>query len=80
MAGEIWHRLVLWTLERDLGGLENLSLIPGNTGTAPIQNIGAYGVELKDVFESCRAVDVTNGQLRTFSAHGLRLRIQGFLF
>ena len=68
MAGEVWHQLVLWTLERDFGGLENLSLIPGNTGTAPIQNIGAYGVELRDVFESCQAMDVSSGQLRTFSA------------
>jgi len=67
-AGENWHQLVLWTLERNYGGLENLSLIPGNTGTAPIQNIGAYGVEIRDVFESCTAMEVESGQLRTFSA------------
>ena len=67
-AGENWHQLVLWTLERNYGGLENLSLIPGNTGTAPIQNIGAYGVEIRDVFESCTAMEVESGRLRTFSS------------
>lgn len=67
MAGENWHQLVLWTLAHDYGGLENMSLIPGNTGTAPIQNIGAYGVELKDTFEFCEALEVETGELHTFS-------------
>ncbi len=67
-AGENWHELVLWTLERNYGGLENLSLIPGNTGTAPIQNIGAYGVEIRDVLESCTAMEIESGLLKTFSA------------
>lgn len=66
-AGENWHNLVLWTLEHDYGGLENLSLIPGNTGTAPIQNIGAYGVELKDTFVSCEAMEITSQKLKTFT-------------
>lgn len=67
MAGENWHNLVLWTVENNYGGLENLSLIPGNAGTAPIQNIGAYGVELKDVFVECEALEIASGKLRTFS-------------
>lgn len=67
MAGENWHEMLLWTLDNDYGGLENMSLIPGNTGTAPIQNIGAYGVELKDTFLSCEAMNVETQKLRIFS-------------
>ena len=72
MAGENWHDLVLWTLEQGYGGLENMSLIPGNTGTAPIQNIGAYGVELKDTFESCEAMKVEDQTLKTFTKKDCR--------
>lgn len=66
MAGENWHQMVLWTLEQDYGGLENMSLIPGNTGTAPIQNIGAYGVELKDTFVSCEALNIATLEIEMF--------------
>lgn len=67
MAGENWHNMVMWAIDHDFGGLENMSLIPGNTGTAPIQNIGAYGVELKDCFVSCEAVRIEDQQLVTLS-------------
>ena len=66
-AGENWNDFVKWTLIKNYGGIENLSLIPGNVGSAPIQNIGAYGVELKDVFHSCRAISVKEKTLKIFN-------------
>ena len=66
-AGENWHEFVCWCLKENFGGLENLSLIPGNVGTAPIQNIGAYGVELKDSFVSCEALHIQTQELKVFT-------------
>ncbi|KEQ13195.1 UDP-N-acetylmuramate dehydrogenase [Endozoicomonas numazuensis] len=66
-AGENWHEFVRWTLGERAFGLENLSLIPGNVGAAPIQNIGAYGVEIKDFLHSLDALDMKSGELKTFS-------------
>jgi UDP-N-acetylmuramate dehydrogenase len=62
-AGEVWHAFVLWAIQHQLGGLENLSLIPGTVGAAPIQNIGAYGVELKDHLFSVEYFDLVLGKL-----------------
>lgn len=65
-AGESWHEFVLWTIGQNFGGLENMSLIPGNVGTTPIQNIGAYGTEIKDTFVSCQAMEIATQKIRTF--------------
>lgn len=66
-AGENWHEFVLWTIDHDFGGLENMSLIPGNVGTTPVQNIGAYGTEIKDTFVSCEAMNMLTQEMKTFT-------------
>lgn len=79
-AGENWHALVQWTLAQGLGGLENLSLIPGTAGAAPIQNIGAYGAELKQVLHSVTFFDFASGSERTLTAAACELAYRDSIF
>ncbi len=79
-AGENWHALVEWTLAKKFYGLENLSLIPGSVGAAPVQNIGAYGVEVGDLIHKVTALDITTGQLVDFSASDCAFEYRDSLF
>ncbi|HSM63369.1 MAG TPA: UDP-N-acetylmuramate dehydrogenase [Gillisia sp.] len=79
-AGENWHEFVLYTLQHNWGGLENLSLIPGNVGTSPIQNIGAYGVELKDYFYSCEAINIQTLEIVNFTAEECEFAYRNSIF
>ncbi|ROL66595.1 UDP-N-acetylmuramate dehydrogenase [Pseudomonas vranovensis] len=79
-AGEPWHPFVQWSLAQGLAGLENLSLIPGTVGAAPMQNIGAYGVEIKDVFAGLTALDRQTGELRDFSLQECAFAYRDSLF
>ena len=79
-AGENWHEFVLWTIDQNFGGLENMSLIPGNVGTTPVQNIGAYGAEIKDHFISCQAISIANQELRTFQNEECRFGYRESIF
>jgi UDP-N-acetylmuramate dehydrogenase len=79
-AGEHWHGFVQWTLDQGLGGLENMSLIPGTVGASPIQNIGAYGAEVKDAFHSLTAFDFSTGATRTMDAADCRFAYRDSVF
>ncbi|WP_422137718.1 UDP-N-acetylmuramate dehydrogenase [Endozoicomonas sp. ALC020] len=79
-AGENWHEFVRWTLSEQAFGFENLSLIPGSVGAAPIQNIGAYGVEIKDYFRSLEALDIQSGELKSFSLEDCRFGYRDSIF
>ena len=80
MAGENWHEFVTYCIDHDYGGIENLSLIPGNVGSAPIQNIGAYGVELKDVFVSCTALEIATQSEKEFSKEACQFGYRNSIF
>ncbi|NVK04570.1 MAG: UDP-N-acetylmuramate dehydrogenase [Flavobacteriia bacterium] len=79
-AGENWHQTVLWTLQEGYGGLENLSLIPGQVGTAPVQNIGAYGVELKDHFVSLDGIELGSGAKKTYTLQDCQFGYRDSIF
>jgi UDP-N-acetylmuramate dehydrogenase len=79
-AGVPWDYFVEWTVNKGFGGLENLSLIPGMVGAAPVQNIGAYGVEVKDTIEKVRAISLTNGSVKEFSNEECRFGYRDSIF
>jgi UDP-N-acetylmuramate dehydrogenase len=79
-AGENWHGFVEWTLQQGLGGMENLSLIPGTVGASPIQNIGAYGAEIKDTFHALTAFDTATGTTRTLHPADCRFGYRDSIF
>lgn len=79
-AGEDWHEFVLWCISNEYGGIENLSLIPGNVGTCPIQNIGAYGVEVKDTITKVEALEIQTGKLIQFSNESCNFEYRNSLF
>jgi UDP-N-acetylmuramate dehydrogenase len=79
-SGENWHEFVQYCLNKNHGGLENLSLIPGNVGTSPIQNIGAYGTEIKDVFHSCKVLNLTNFKIENLNLEQCKFGYRNSIF
>lgn len=79
-AGENWHSFVLYCISKNYGGLENLSLIPGNVGTCPIQNIGAYGVEIKDYFYSCKVLNIQTLEIEELSLEQCKFGYRDSIF
>ncbi|MCX8531709.1 UDP-N-acetylmuramate dehydrogenase [Chryseobacterium luquanense] len=79
-AGENWHEFVLFCLNKNYGGLENLSLIPGNVGTSPMQNIGAYGTEIKDIFVDCKVLNLETLEAETFDLEKCRFGYRDSIF
>ncbi|HSW92831.1 MAG TPA: UDP-N-acetylmuramate dehydrogenase [Gammaproteobacteria bacterium] len=79
-SGENWHDFVMYCIERGYGGVENLSLIPGTVGAAPIQNIGAYGMELCDVFKTAEAMNLLDGSIQTFQQADCRFGYRDSVF
>ncbi|NOR29267.1 MAG: UDP-N-acetylmuramate dehydrogenase [Lutibacter sp.] len=79
-AGENWHEFVIWCISQNYGGLENLSLIPGNVGTSPIQNIGAYGVEIKDTFHQLEALEIETGKTSIFTNEDCKFGYRNSVF
>ena len=79
-GGESWHAVVLWAIKHDLGGIENLSLIPGTIGAAPIQNIGAYGIELKNVFHQLVAFNVQTYENQIFTLEDCQFGYRDSIF
>lgn len=79
-GGEVWNDLVNYTVDHEFAGMENLSLIPGSVGASPVQNIGAYGVELMDIFHSCRAFEISSGAVRVFTRDECKFSYRDSIF
>ncbi|WP_313099604.1 UDP-N-acetylmuramate dehydrogenase [Epilithonimonas sp.] len=79
-GGENWHQFVMFCLDKNYGGLENLSLIPGNVGTSPMQNIGAYGTEIKDIFVSCKVLNLETLEIETFNLEQCKFGYRDSIF
>ncbi|SVE08900.1 uncharacterized protein METZ01_LOCUS461754, partial [marine metagenome] len=79
-AGEIWHDFVLWSVRKNLSGIENLALIPGSVGASPIQNIGAYGMEVKNTISKVTAVEIKSNTIKTFTNYKCKFEYRNSVF